>query len=201
MSSTYGGIPSIKNRSRLNRVHDFELVPKDYYKEFNVNDLTTSISKMNLKEEIEKKEKTVEDELAEQMSGLMKKRVRVKKEKDLLPTRFSTRTRQKTKKFDPTDKKTEDTKSETAKKKSEIAKKKSETAKKKSEIAKNEPSKKKTNTTKTKRPLIDETITSSDQISNKLSTIFESLSNVLYEIHNKKQLNDDGTKRASKKRK
>jgi len=187
MSSTYGGIPSIKNRSRLNRVHDFELVPKDYYKEFNVNDLTTSISKMNLKEEIEKKEKTVEDELAEQMSGLMKKRVRVKKEKDLLPTRFSTRTRQKTKKFDPTDKKTEDTKSETAKKKSEIAK--------------NEPSKKKTNTTKTKRPLIDETITSSDQISNKLSTIFESLSNVLYEIHNKKQLNDDGTKRASKKRK
>jgi len=142
------------------------------------------------------------------MSGLMKKRVRVKKEKDLLPTRFSTRTRQKTKKFDPTDKKTEDTKSETAKKKSEIAKKKSETAKKKSEtakkkseIAKNEPSKKKTNTTKTKRPLIDETITSSDQISNKLSTIFESLSNVLYEIHNKKQLNDDGTKRASKKRK
>ena len=201
MSSTYGGIPSIKNRSRLNRVHDFELVPKDYYKEFNVNDLTTSISKMNLKEEIEKKEKTVEDELAEQMSGLMKKRVRVKKEKDLLPTRFSTRTRQKTKKFDPTDKKTEDTKSETAKKKSEIAKKKSETAKKKSEIAKNEQSKKKTNTTKTKRPLIDETITSSDQISNKLSTIFESLSNVLYEIHNKKQLNDDGTKRASKKRK
>ena len=201
MSSTYGGIPSIKNRSRLNRVEDFELVPKDYYKEFNVNDLTNSISKMNLKEEIEKKEKTVEDELAEQMSGLMKKRVRVKKEKDLLPTRFSTRTRQKTKKFDPTDKKTEDTKSETAKKKSEIAKKKSETAKKKSEIAKNEPSKKKTNTTKTKRPLIDETITSSDQISNKLSTIFESLSNVLYEIHNKKQLNDDGTKRASKKRK
>ena len=107
-----GGVPTLKGKQRrdLNNIPDYNLVPKNYYRQhLNVNELTDSLLNLSLdnKKPVDSKpvdSKPVDtndltDDLTKQMANLFKKKVLQKMKLD--PVKSSTRIRKQTKFFDP----------------------------------------------------------------------------------------------------